>query len=194
MLKRISITWILLSIIFTLSGCDVFNAAVQNAIEQTQTVSIKTETASKENNTNSFTSNNQSPPTTKPSPTRTSKPTEKPFIRASEVTKNMKGQTIEVCGKVTYYGEEICPECVYGYYAYLILDDNFYIISYDWTFDTGWVGSYFIAKDKVETMGSKPIFVYGGKEGWDGSECEVMPNGTLTCDVGEYFKFVNDCY
>ena len=188
MLKNIIITGILLSIIFILSGCDVFNAAVQNAIEQTQTAS-----ANNENLTDLVTQKGQPTSTTKPSPTRTSKPTESPFIRASEVTKNIAGQTIEVCGKVTYYGEEKCPDCVNGYYAYLILDDNFYIISYDWTFNTGWVGSYFIAKDKVETMGSKPIFVYGGKEGWDGSNCEVMPNGSLSCDVGEYFKFVNNC-
>ena len=188
-LKKMIITGILLLLIVILSGCDVFNAAVQNAIEQTQTASEKNQDLM-----NPTTTIGQPTSTSKPSPTQTRRPTEKPFIRASEVTKNIAGQTIEVCGKVTYYGEEICPECVYGYYAYLILDDNFYIISYEWTFDTNWVGSYLIVKDKVETMGSKPIFVYGGREGWDGSECVIMPDGTLSCDVGEYFKFVNGCY
>lgn len=110
MVKKMIITWILFPIVFVLSGCDVFNAAVQNAIEQTQTAS-----ANNENLMNPIAKASQPSSTTKPSPTQTRKPTENPFIRASEVTKNIAGQTIEVCGKVTYYGEEICPECVYGF-------------------------------------------------------------------------------
>lgn len=43
MLKNMIIIGILLLIIFVLSGCDVFTAAVQNAIEQTQTASANNE-------------------------------------------------------------------------------------------------------------------------------------------------------
>lgn len=189
MLKKLVIHGIIISIIFFTSGCDVFNQAVQNAIAQTHTV----ESAQ----ANSMSENPAS--TSKPAnsylwgPAMTSEPTEEQYIRAGEVTSDLAGQSIEVCGKVTYYGEESCPNCIYGYFAYFILDDNFYIISYDWTFNSGWVGSYFIAKDKVETMGSRPIFVYGGNEGWDGSECVIMPDGSKTCDAGDYFKFVPNC-
>ncbi len=188
MFKRILISGIFISIIFLVSGCDVFNQAVQNAIEQTQTISAKTEGSS-----NKITPTEKPISTIRPTETKTSKPNEEPYIRASKVTSELAGQSIKVCGKVTYYGKEDCPNCINGFYAYLILDDNFYIISYEWTFNTSWIGSNFIAKDKVETMGSKPIFVYGGKEGWDGSECEITSDGTLSCDVGDYFKFVHNC-
>jgi len=186
--KKFLINGILISIILVTSGCDVFNQAVQNAIEQTQTNSAKTEVSA-----------NRSTPTENPisilfpTVTRTSKPDEVPYIRASEISRDLAGQSIEICGKVTFSGKENCSNCENGYFAYLILDDNFYIISYDWTFNASWIDSYIIAKDTVETMGSKPIFVFGGKEGWDGSECEIMPDGFLSCEGGDYFQFVTKC-
>jgi hypothetical protein len=194
--KKYLFTVILISLFLFTSGCDVFNQAVQNAIEQTQTISAKTEGLSKGNNSAENTTSTPRPVDfglLRPTVTKTSNSKGNQIERASEVTIDLAGQSIEVCGKVTFYGEENCPECINGYYSYLILDDTFYIISYEWTFSTNWIGSYFIAKDKIEIMGSKPIFVYGGSEGWDGSECEIMPDGTLSCDVGNYFKFVSNC-
>lgn len=196
MFKKYLFIVIFISLFLFTSGCDVFNQAVQNAIEQTQTISAKTEGSSKGNNSAEKITSIPRPVefgVLRPTVTRTSNSNGNQIERASELTIDLAGQSIEICGKVTFYGEENCSECINGYYSYLILDDTFYIISYEWTFSTSWVGSYFIAKDKVEMMGSKPIFVYGGNEGWDGSECEIMPDGTLSCNVGDYFKFVSTC-
>ncbi len=196
MLKKLLFTAILISLSLEISGCDVLIRAVQSAIEQTQTISAKTEGLLKKDNSEENTASTQRPAEyafLRPTVTKTSNSNRNQSKRASEVTSNLAGQSIEICGKVTFYGEEKCPECINGFFSYLILDKSFYIISYEWTFSTSWIDSYFIAKDKVEMMGSKPIFVYGGNEGWDGSECEIMPDGTLSCDVGDYFKFVSNC-
>ncbi|QRN83278.1 hypothetical protein JR338_00535 [Chloroflexota bacterium] len=126
-------------------------------------------------------------------PTETSTPTEPPFIKASDISLDDLGEKIQVCGQVTDYEEIYCPSCVYGFYSYLTLDDNFYIISYEWTFGEGWIGSYITVKDTVEQMGSNPIFVFGGTEGWDETECELMPDGSLSCVGGNYFLNVPNC-
>ena len=94
---------------------------------------------------------------------------------------------------MTYVGKENCPNCPNGYYAYLLLDKTFYILSYDWVFSSEMLGDCLMVKDVVEPFGSKPAFVFGSREGYDGSECEYLQDGTLSCRRGNYFKSYNGC-
>jgi hypothetical protein len=192
MLKKLLITGILISILLVSSGCTGANPGEQSAPSEGPEDEV-TLTASP-TSTASPTETPEPTVTATALPTETSTPTEKPFYEAGDVTGDFAGQSIAVCGEVTDYGQEACPDCKYGFFAYLILDDNFYIISYDWTFDYDWVGASFVVKDTVETMGSKPIFVYGGSEGWDGSECVIEDDGGRSCVAGDYFKFVLSCH
>lgn len=192
MLKKLLIIGILISILLLATGCTGSNSGDQIALSEEPEDEV-TLTASP-TSTTSPTETPEPTVTATALPTETSTPTEKPFYEAGDVTGDFAGQSIAVCGEVTDYGQEACPDCKYGFFAYLILDDNFYIISYDWTFDHDWVGASFVVKDTVETMGSKPIFVYGGSEGWDGSECVIKDDGSRSCVAGDYFKFVMSCH
>ena len=194
--KKLLIIGFLVTIILVTTGCGLFNQTADNATEQTQAALDATEEVA---DTATPTATESPTETVTPTitatlpPTETATPTKLPYTRASQMSAEMAGESIQVCGEVTGYEEIYCPGCVRGYYAYLTLDDNFYIISYDWAFSTNWIGSYIQVKDTVETMGSNPIFVFGGTEGWDETECELMPDGTLSCDGGSYFKFVPYC-
>ena len=192
MLKKLLIIGILISILLLATGCTGSNSGDPSALPEEPEDEV-TLTASP-TSTTSPTETPEPTVTATALPTETSTPTEKPFYEAGDVTGDFAGQSIAVCGEVTDYGQEACPDCKYGFFAYLILDDNFYIISYDWTFDHDWVGASFVVKDTVETMGSKPIFVYGGSEGWDGSECVIKDDGSRSCVAGDYFKFVMSCH
>jgi len=167
--------------------------------EQSDVENIKTTESNSRENTPSKNEKTQNPQITKPTstkkPTATkiTKPTAEQCKSASSITINQKGQSIEICGKVTYVGKESCPNCPNGGYSYLILDDNFYILSYDWFFYPEWVGDCIMVKDKVEQFGSKPAFVFGKSEGYDGSECEILPNGTKSCGGGDYFQSYSGC-
>jgi hypothetical protein len=131
--------------------------------------------------------------TKRPTATKIPKPTDEQCTPAKSLSINQIGQIIEVCGKITYTGEENCPECPNGYYSYLELDNSFYILSYDWVFNSGWNGDCIMVKDKVELFGGKPAFVFGKREGYDGSECEILPDGTKSCSGGDYFKLSSKC-
>ena len=192
MLKRLLIAGILISLLLVASGCTGANSGDPSApSEEPEDEVVLTASPT---STTSPTDTPEPTVTATTLPTETSTPTEKPFYEAGDVTGDFAGQSIAVCGEITDYGKETCPSCKYGYFSYLILDDNFYIISYDWTFGDDWVGSSFIVKDTVETMGTKPIFVFGGSEGWDGSECFIEDDGSRSCAAGEYFKFVMSCH
>lgn len=133
--------------------------------------------------------------TSKPKPTATKAKTSTNVscISASSISINQVGQKVDVCGKITDWGEVFCPECANGFYAYLTLDGKFNIISYDWTFGPEWVGDCVRVKDTVERLGKKPVFVFGAKEGFDGSACIRMPDGGLSCDQGDYFQSSSSC-
>jgi len=182
-------TIIFFVVLLFLSGCEVFNAAVARAVEQTQTVN---DAAASRVTTPALTSQKRTP-NSNLYPTRTKSPTQELYIKASSVTISQKGKTLEVYGKITYAGEETCPNCPNGYYSYLILDKSFYIISYDWVFNSGWIGDCIMVKDIVEPFGGKPAFVFGAQEGYDGSRCEYLPDGTLSCKEGDYFKSFYGC-
>lgn len=187
-MKKYLAFFILLIFLF-LTGCEIFDAAVERAVDQTQIA--KPKNLPKANNTSSI----KQEPTRKVQPTSTKNkiPTMQPCTSANSVTINEVGQSLEVCGKVTFVGEETCPNCPKGYYSYLVLDDSFHILSYEWIFYSDWVGDCIMVKDKVEPFGSRPAFIFGKREGYDGSECEILPDGTLTCKEGDYFKNYSGC-
>jgi len=175
-------------VLICLSGCEVFDAAVARAVEQTQT--------EKEAAAPKVTNPSPSPTKTtsyNPNSPKTNSPTQDQFTSASSVTINQKGKNLEVYGRITFVGEEQCPDCPNGYYSYLVLDKVFYIISYDWVFYSDWIGDCIMVKDTVEPFGSKPSFVFGAREGYDGSKCEYLQDGTLSCSEGDYFKSYFGC-
>jgi|GEM_PF-3609866 len=182
-------------IILSLTGCEIYDAAVERAVEQTQTqkelVVTKTKNPSPSLKNPTFTKKPIS--TVKPTSTVRSAQINISCTPASSVTINQKGKTLEVCGLITYASEEPCPQCPYGYYAYLVLDKNFYIISYDWVFSSEWIGDCIMVKDIVEPFGSKPAFVFGAREGYDGSKCEYSADGSLFCKEGNYFQAYSGC-
>jgi len=192
MLKKLLINGVLVSILIFTSACTVISQALQKAEEPTPTA---TEPAPTQTATPTEVPTSTVTPTVTATlpPTATSTPTEKPYTLASEMSAEMAGENVQVCGMVTDYEEIYCPNCINGFYAYLTLDDNFYVLSYEWGFSTNWIGSYIMVKDTVETMGSNPIFVFGGTEGWDETECERESDGSLHCATGSYFKFVPYC-
>ena len=182
-------------IILSLTGCEIFDAAVERAVEQTQTqkVSVVTKTKIPSPPQKNPTSTKKPMSTAKPTSTIRSAPSNISCTPASSVSINQKGKTLEVCGRITYASEEPCPQCSYGYYAYLVLDKSFYIISYDWVFSSEWIGDCIMVKDIVESFGSKPAFVFGAQEGYDGSKCEYNANGSLFCKEGNYFQNYTGC-
>jgi len=198
-MKNIKEMCLIIVFLFSLTSCEIFDAAVNSAVDQTQTekeaieqTQSRKETV-KSKPTRTTSSSTQSLPFTGPSRKETSSPTIDSCISAKSVSLNRKGESIEVCGMVTYVGEETCPNCPNGFYSYLILDENFYILSYDWEFFPEWLGECIMVKDLIEPFGSKPAFVFGSKEGYDGSKCEYLPDGTLTCNEGDYFQPYSGC-
>lgn len=190
--------WSILSVLvlIPLAGCSIFNIFVEHAIEQTQTAIPSTLTkvvlaqpSDKPTERPKVTPN----PTKKPTSTKTKAPTTKPCSDAGSITVSKKGQSIAVCGKITTVGEEFCPDCYYGYYSYVVIDSKFTIVSYDWVFNSSMKGDCVKVKDKVEQLGSKPVFVMGSKEGYDGSKCIVAYDGSLSCDSGDYFQTYSGC-
>ena len=111
---------------------------------------------------------------------------------AAEVSLEDVGNLIEICGKVTNWGNVLCPECAAGGYSFLTLDRSFTIISYDWMFTGGWVGDCLRVADTVEQLGARPIFKFGKAEGYAGSECRIS-GGIMTCSAGDYFQTSTDC-
>jgi hypothetical protein len=110
----------------------------------------------------------------------------------ADVTLDDLGQTVVVCGRVVEESEVECDTCPYGVYSYLVLEGGLNFISYYWNF-ISYENACLVASDKVEQLGSKPIFVYGASEGFAGSECTREANGGLTCAQGDYFLPWDGC-
>ena len=131
-------------------------------------------------------------PSSTPRPRSTATPTPPPCLNGSQVTLDDVGKTIVVCGRVVDEGELDCPSCAYGAYSYLVLKGGFNIISYYWNF-ISYDNACLIVSDKVEQLGTKPIFVYGASEGYAGSECTHNSDGSLSCAQGDYFQDYDAC-
>jgi hypothetical protein len=75
---------------------------------------------------------------------------------------------------------------------YVTFEGEFNVISYYWNFYS-YEGLCLRAKDTVELMGSRPVFVYGAREGYAGSKCAANADGSLNCDSGDYFQSYEGC-
>jgi len=175
--------------IFSLTGCEIYDAAVQQAVDQTQT-EIVSNTKQK---AKSPTQERQSISLSSPTPTSEKPHSQNSCIPASSITSKRLGETIDVFGVVTNTGKEPCPNCANGYYSYVVLDNSFFIISYDWIFNSSMIGDCIRVKDIVEPFGANPAFVFGAKEGYDGSKCEYGEDGTLWCREGNYLQSCSGC-
>lgn len=111
----------------------------------------------------------------------------------SIVTMGDSGKNIEVCGRVTNYGELDCPDCPSGNVSYILLDKSFKIISYDWEFTFAWLGDCIKVSDTVEVFGAEPVFNFSRGEGYSGSECYTDSQGELVCEDGGYFQSYTGC-
>jgi uncharacterized repeat protein (TIGR02543 family) len=120
-----------------------------------------------------------------PRPTPTATP--EPCVRPADVTKDHVGELIEVCGKVTNFGDQPCPDCPLGGYGFLKLDKEFLILSYEWVFNEGWLDTCLVSADTVEMLGNDPVFIMGKGEGYAGSECTYDDAGNMSCEGGDYF-------
>lgn len=74
----------------------------------------------------------------------------------------------------------------------MTFEGGFTVISYDWDFFS-YEGLCLTASDKVELLAGKPVFVYGSREGYAGSNCTRDAPGTLTCESGDYFLLYEGC-
>ncbi len=104
-----------------------------------------------------------------------------------------EGDIVDVCGRVTNFGEIECESCPLGYYSFIKLDRGFQIISYDWIFSFAWLGDCMAVSDVVELLGEEPVFVFGKGEGYSGTECTTDLKGELVCDGGFYFQDYFGC-
>lgn len=130
-------------------------------------------------------------PTASSIPTVFLQPTLDTCKDSNSLTIRNKGQSVEICDRVTDVGRYSCPTCENGFYSYMELGGNFLIISYDWIFGNN-IGQCVKVKDKVESLGNKPVFVVGSREGFDGSKCNLNSNGSVSC-VMDYFQSSNQC-
>lgn len=121
--------------------------------------------------------------TPRPTPTATPEPCRRP----ESVTEADVGELIEVCGKVTNFGDQPCPECPLGGYGFLKLDKEFLILSYEWIFNEEWLDVCLIVADTVEMLSGDPVFIMGKGEGYAGSECTYDELGNMSCEGGDYF-------
>ena len=106
----------------------------------------------------------------------------------SSVKASEEGKIIEVCGKVTNFGDIDCKSCPLGFYSFITLNRTFQIISYDWRFSFAWLGDCMRVSDEVEILGDDPVFQFGKGEGYAGTECITDSRGELVCDGGIYFQ------
>ena len=103
-----------------------------------------------------------------------------------------KGSVVEVCGRIIDEGTQDCPDCPNGAVHYITFEGGFNVISYYWNFYS-YEGLCLRALDSVELMGSKPVFVYGAREGYAGSKCDANSDGSLDCQGGDYFMPYEGC-
>ncbi|MGD0575004.1 MAG: hypothetical protein ABSB61_06505 [Anaerolineales bacterium] len=129
-------------------------------------------------------------PTATPTATSTPYPTAPPApscVRPEDVTLADVGRIITVCGKVSSVGRNACPSCAYGSLSYMVFgsDIGLQVYSYDWNFLPDWVGKCLTIKDKVQRVGSRPVFVLQGNS--DVTSCTIGADGQKTCQ-GTYFQ------
>lgn len=103
-----------------------------------------------------------------------------------------KGSVVEVCGRIIDEGTQDCPDCPNGAVQYITFEGGFNVISYYWNFSS-YEGACLRALDTVELMGSKPVFLYGAREGYAGSKCAANSDGSLDCEGGDYFMPFEGC-
>ncbi len=124
-------------------------------------------------------------------------PTQRSYVdgcrNPNSVTLDEVGDIVDICGRVTNYGEIDCETCPLGYYSFIRIDKNFQIVSYDWKFTFAWLGDCMAVSDVVEILGEKPVFVFGKGEGYAGTECITDSRGELNCDGGFYFQDYFGC-
>lgn len=111
----------------------------------------------------------------------------------SSVKTSEEGEIIEVCGKVTNFGDIECKSCPLGFYSFITINQTFQIISYDWRFSFAWLGDCMRVSDEVEILGDNPVFTFGKGEGYAGTECITDSRGELVCDGGIYFQDYFNC-
>ena len=138
-------------------------------------------------------------PQAAPEPTATSGSSETTSTSADsscmdprDITAEDKGSVVEICGKIIDEGTQDCPDCPYGVLDYVTFEGDFNVISYYWNFYS-YEGLCLRAKDTVELMGSRPVFVYGAREGYAGSKCAANSDGSLNCGSGDYFQSYEAC-
>jgi hypothetical protein len=124
-------------------------------------------------------------------------PTQRSYVdgcrNPNSVVADEAGDIVDVCGRVTNFGEIECETCPLGYYSFIKLDRGFQIISYDWIFSFAWLGDCMAVSDVVELLGEEPVFVFGKGEGYSGTECTTDLQGELDCDGGFYFQDYFGC-
>lgn len=118
---------------------------------------------------------------------------DKGCIAPADVTLDMEGEIVDVCGEVTNYGELDCEWCPKGKVSYILLDKSFRIISYDWEFTFAWLGDCIKVSDNVEVFGGKPVLNFSRGEGYSGSKCYTDTQGELICNDGGYFQKYDHC-
>jgi hypothetical protein len=111
----------------------------------------------------------------------------------SSIAQDEVGDVVEVCGKVTNYGDIDCEACPLGFYSFIKLDSEFQIVSYDWRFSFAWLGDCMRVSDEVSLLGEEPVFVFDKGEGYAGTECITDAQGELVCDGGFYFQDYFEC-
>jgi len=131
-------------------------------------------------------------PTSTPRPRPTATPSGPLCLDPAEVSLDDVGKTVVICGPVVEEGEIECANCPYGAYSYLVFKGGFNVISYYWNF-ISYDNACLVASDKVEQLGSNPVFIYGAAEGFAGSECTRDSSGNLTCEQGNYFLNWDGC-
>lgn len=108
----------------------------------------------------------------------------------ASVTIYEQGEILDICGKVTNYGDIDCPSCPSGFYSFIRLDDSFQIVSYDWHFSISWLEKCLLVTDKIEILGDIPVFVFSKDKG---AECYTDNQGELVCDGVDYFQEYQGC-
>jgi len=108
----------------------------------------------------------------------------------ASVTIDEQGEILDICGKVTNYGDIDCPACPSGFYSFIRLDDSFQIVSYDWHFSISWLEKCLLVSDKIEILGDIPVFVFSKDKG---AECYTDNQGELICDGVIYFQEYQGC-
>jgi len=111
----------------------------------------------------------------------------------SSITIDDEGKILEVCGKITNYGDIDCDTCPLGFYSFIRLENSFQIVSYDWRFSFAWLDRCLLVSDTIEILGDIPVFVFNKGAGYSGAECYTDNQDELICEGVSYFQEYQDC-